>query len=67
MQEAPMIPMTIGLLKRIEDSMLKVRIVFVAVFKEKILMIESPPGQSPGLPMSDWCHLSTGLYRVYDY
>jgi hypothetical protein len=35
MQEAPMIPMTIGLLKRIEDSMLKVRIFFVAVFKEK--------------------------------
>lgn len=62
MQEAPVILVTIGLLKRIADSIVKVRVVFCTNFRwEYFQLIKNPPGQSPGLPMSDWSLLNAGL------
>jgi hypothetical protein len=54
-QEAPVILVVIGLLKRIADSIVRLE------------LIKNPPSQSPGLPMSDWSLLSAGLYRVHGY
>jgi hypothetical protein len=67
MQEAPVILVMIGLLKRIADSMVKVGVVFCTSFRwEYFQLIKNPPSQSPGLPMSDWSLLSAGLCRVHD-
>jgi hypothetical protein len=68
MQEAPIILVTIGLLKRIADSIVKVGVVFCTNFqREYFQLIKNPLGQSPGVPMSDWSLLSAGLYRVHGY
>jgi hypothetical protein len=66
MQEAPVILVVIGLLKRIADSIVKVGVVFCTNFRrEYFQLIKNPPSQSPGLPISDWSLLSAGLYRVH--
>ena len=60
--------MIIGLLKRIVNSIVKIRIVFYINFRrEYFQLINSLFGQSPSLLISDWSLLSAGLYRVYNY
>lgn len=68
MQEAPAMHVTIGLLKRIADSMAKVGVVFCTNIRSGYFqLIKNPPGQSLSLSMSNWSLLSASLYRVHSY
>ena len=54
MQEAPVIPVKVGLLKRIAESMVNAGVIFYTSLRNECFqLIENLPGQSPSLLRSD--------------